>query len=151
MKTISFFFRIAAAILVLALLGFTTYAVTKKVNACTCQPSKNVGVDQGWLYQKLDLSPSERARLEELDAAYQHQRKEQRQAFDTQIRALADQIGRSDELTPEIEAAIHQLHRIHGDLQLGAIEHLFDQLRELPADKKAHLRELAVQTLSRPE
>lgn len=104
-----------------------------------------------WLHQELDLSETEAALIDALEPAYREERAKLQRDFQERILTLRNLIVGSDELTPDVRHAIHGLHIVHGRLQELSINHYYEIMDALPADKQKHLKEIAVQALSTPE
>ena len=104
-----------------------------------------------WFHRKLDLSDSEAAMIDALEPEYRKERTELEKAFQQRILILRDLIVNSQELTPEVGHAIHELHIVHGQLQELSIKHYYEMMKALPRDKQIRLKEIAVQELSIPE
>jgi Spy/CpxP family protein refolding chaperone len=104
-----------------------------------------------WLHQELNLSETEAALIDALEPAYREERAKLQGDFQERILTLRDLIVGSDELTPEVRHAIHELHIVHGRLQELSINHYYEMMNALPADKQKRLKEIAVQALSIPE
>lgn len=104
-----------------------------------------------WLHRELGLTESEAAAINELEPDYRRKRAELQRDFEQRILALRDMIVSSQELTPEMREAIHDLHRVHGQLQELSITHYYEMMDVLPEEKQNRLKEIAVQALSVPE
>jgi Spy/CpxP family protein refolding chaperone len=104
-----------------------------------------------WLHQELNLSETEAALIDALEPAYREERAKLQGDFQERILALRDLIVGSDKLKPEVRHAIHELHIVHGRLQELSINHYYEMMNALPADKQKRLKEIAVQALSTPE
>ena len=104
-----------------------------------------------WLHQELDLSDREAAKIDALEPEYRKERAELEEDFQQRILMLRDLIVNSQELTPEVRHAIHELHIVHGQLQQLSIKHYYEMMNALPKDKQIRLKEIAVQALSIPE
>jgi Spy/CpxP family protein refolding chaperone len=104
-----------------------------------------------WLHQELDLSDKEAAKIDALEPEYRKERAELEEDFQQRILMLRDLIVNSQELTPEVRHAIHELHIVHGQLQELSIKHYYEMMNALPKDKHIRLKEIAVQALSIPE
>lgn len=104
-----------------------------------------------WLHRKLDLSDAEAAAMDALEPEYRKERAELEKNFQRRILTLRDLIVNSQELTPEVRHAIHELHIVHGQLQELSIKHYYKMMNALPEDKQTRLKEIAAQALSIPE
>jgi Spy/CpxP family protein refolding chaperone len=104
-----------------------------------------------WLHDKLGLTTQEEQAIAAFEGDYRAERDALMQAFNLRITDLRERLVEQDDYSPEIDAAIHRIHEVHGKLQELSIRHYYDMMRVLPADKQAMLRELAVKALSQPE
>ena len=104
-----------------------------------------------WLHKELNLTEAEAAAIDVFEPRYREQRAALRAEFQAKIDALREQIVDSEEITPEVEHAIHELHAVHGELQELAIRHYFQMMSALPPEKQARLKQLASQALSVPD
>ncbi|MGZ0655846.1 periplasmic heavy metal sensor [Coraliomargarita sp. W4R53] len=104
-----------------------------------------------WLHHELELTDEERAMIDAYEPGYRQQRQELLSQYNVKVTGLANLLEAAQSPTPEITAAIHDLHGVHGQLQSLSIEHFFDMLSVLPPEKQERLRHLAVEALSMPE
>ena len=104
-----------------------------------------------WLHQELDLTAEETAAIDAFEAPYRAERARLQKAFDARVQAIAALLESSDELTPTVTQAVHDLHIVHGQLQELSIAHYFEMLNVLPPEKQERLRNLAVDALSTPQ
>ena len=104
-----------------------------------------------WLHHELDLTAEERAMIDAFEPGYRQERQELLSQYNGKVAQLANLLQAAESHTPEIPAAIHDLHGVHGQLQSLSIEHFFDMLSVLPPEKQERLRHLAVEALSMPE
>jgi len=104
-----------------------------------------------WLHQALDLTETESAAIDAFEPDYRTQRASLLGAFNSKIEDLRQQLVTSEQFTPEVEHAIHELHIIHGQLQELSIRHYFQMMKVLPPEKQLQLKALAGQALSVPE
>lgn len=104
-----------------------------------------------WLHNELELTESEAAKIDLFEEPYHNQRKALEQEFESRINDLNIILARNNSYTEEVTQAVHGIHEIHGDLQKLAINHYFDMLNALPAEKQEKLRALAKEALSRPK
>jgi Spy/CpxP family protein refolding chaperone len=104
-----------------------------------------------WLHEALELTETERTAIDSFEAEYRSQRNLLTEKFDSRIGALRKILVNEDQYVPEVDVAIHRIHEIHGKLQVLSIQHYYDMLNVLPAEKQEKLRELAVKALSQPE
>lgn len=104
-----------------------------------------------WLHQALGLTEPEEAAIDAFEADYRKQRERLVQEFDSRVGDLREILVSTDHYVPEVDAAIHRLHEVHGELQELSIQHYYDMLSVLPPEKQEKLRQLAVKALSQPE
>lgn len=103
-----------------------------------------------WLHEKLGLTPDEAAAIDAFETPYREEKAKLSAEFQDRIENLATLLRESDAVTPEVTHAVHELHRVHGQLQELSIRHYFEMLSVLPPEKQAQLRTLAVEALSTP-
>ena len=104
-----------------------------------------------WLHKELNLTEEEASAIDAFEPQYREQRTVLRAEFQAKIDALREQLIDSEEFTPEVEHAIHELHAVHGELQELAIRHYFQMMSALPPEKQTRLKQLASQALSVPD
>lgn len=104
-----------------------------------------------WLREELGLNNEEFAAVNQFEADYRQERAELLRVFNQEMKDLQALLLEKDDFSPELQAAIHDLHIVHGQLQELSIRHYFDMLGALPPDKQHRLREIAAKALSQPE
>ena len=104
-----------------------------------------------WLHEKLGLTPAEAGAIDQYEHAYRTERSKMETDFRSKIALLAATIGENEAYTPEVTAIVHDIHGVHGKLQLLSIEHYYEMLHALPPSKRDKLKELAITALSQPE
>lgn len=104
-----------------------------------------------WLHEQLGLTEQEMTAIDAFEDPYRAERQRLQTALDERIEAIAKLLQEHDAFAPEINAAIHDLHVVHAELQQLAIEHYFEMLSVLPPEKQDKLRALAVEALSTPQ
>jgi len=104
-----------------------------------------------WLHEALELTEKEEAAIDAFEGDYRSERERLVKEFDSRVGDLRQIIVSTDQYVPEVDAAIHQIHEVHGELQELSIQHYYDMLSVLPPDKQDKLRHLAVKALSQPE
>ena len=130
---------------------FVSFLTTRLIVDNSDRRQHDVEHGHQWLHQKLDLSDREAAKIDALEPEYRKERAELEEDFQQRILMLRDLIVNSQELTPEVRHAIHELHIVHGQLQELSIKHYYEMMNALPKDKQIRLKEIAVQALSIPE
>ena len=142
MKRIIGFF--AAVVLVAALSSFITMRWTE-----SRQAARHVDAHE-WLHSELKITTEQHKALEPIEekfAARNRVLREQMRAANHAL-ALAIKKGRPD--SPEIAAAIGQVHLRMGELQQASIEHIFDMRRVLTPEQGERLLELTQKGLDSP-
>lgn len=104
-----------------------------------------------WLHEELNLTVQEKDAVQSFEKEYIQERALLLHKFNQRIEHLAELLTIKDELTPEVEHAIHELHLVHGQLQQLSIVHYYQMISVLPPEKQETLRSLAVEALSQPE
>ncbi|MGE9293695.1 MAG: Spy/CpxP family protein refolding chaperone [Puniceicoccales bacterium] len=104
-----------------------------------------------WLHKELNLTDEEAAAIDEFEPKYRQEKAVLQAAFQAKIEDLRELLVSSDQFSPEVQHAIHELHLVHGQLQELAIRHYFQMMSVLPPDKQERLKELAGQALSIPQ
>lgn len=104
-----------------------------------------------WLYEELNLTPEEASAVDEFEPEYRQQRAELQAQFQAKVEQLRQEITTSDEFSDQARKMIHELHIIHGQLQELSIHHYYQMMHVLPAEKQAHLRDIAAKALSVPQ
>ena len=104
-----------------------------------------------WLHQELDLTDEEAAAVDRFEPEYRRQKAVLQAEFQAKIEALRELLVSSDQFSPEVQHAIHELHQVHGQLQELSIRHYFQMMSVLPPDKQERLKQIAGQALSIPQ
>jgi Spy/CpxP family protein refolding chaperone len=104
-----------------------------------------------WLHEALELTEQEEAAIDAFEGDYRSERERLVKEFNSRVGDLRQILVSNDQYVPEVDAAIHRLHEVHGELQELSIQHYYDMLNVLPPEKKDKLRQLAVKALSQPE
>ncbi len=104
-----------------------------------------------WLHKELGLSPEEAERIDYFEGGYRARREALLKEFNLKMSELAVLLRDTETYSDDVTKAVHELHRVHGDLQTLSIEHYYEMLSVLPPDKQGKLKELAVEALSQPE
>lgn len=104
-----------------------------------------------WLHKALNLTDEEATAIDAFEPKYREQKAVLEAEFQEKIEALREQLITSDQFSPEVEHAIHELHLVHGQLQELSIRHYYQMMSVLPPEKQARLKELASQALSVPQ
>jgi Spy/CpxP family protein refolding chaperone len=104
-----------------------------------------------WLHKEIDLTVEEAAAIDAFEAPYREKRAQLQKEFNNRVQAIAALLENSDQVTPAVTHAVHELHLVHGQLQELSIAHYFEMLSVLPPEKQDMLRKLAVDALSTPQ
>lgn len=100
--------------------------------------------------EHLELSEEIRERVEAIDRRFEEDRQRLLAEFGEATRGLASLLEREDRYSEEVSESIHEIHRIHGELQALSIRRYFALLEVLPPEQQAELRRLASEALSQP-
>lgn len=99
----------------------------------------------------LELSSDQRQEVERIDELFELEREALLVEFKAATNGLALLLEKEDSYTAAVDAAIAEIHRVHGGLQALSIRRYFAILDVLPPDKQLRLRQLASDELSQPE
>lgn len=99
------------------------------------------------VHERLDLSPEQDRRLDEIEAAFA----ERRAPLEAEVRQanaeLSAAIAASQGETPEVQAAVDHFHTAMGDLQMATIRHVFEMRAVLTPDQAEEFDRAVVETL----
>lgn len=99
------------------------------------------------VHERLDLSPEQDRRLDEIEAAFA----ERRAPLDAEVRQanaeLSAAIAASQGETPEVQAAVDHFHTAMGDLQMATIRHVFEMRAVLTPRQAEEFDRAVVETL----
>ncbi|MEH6699349.1 MAG: periplasmic heavy metal sensor [Brevundimonas sp.] len=99
------------------------------------------------VHQRLDLSPEQDRRLDEIEAAFA----ERRAPLEAEVRQanaeLSAAIAASQGDTPEVQAAVDHFHTAMGDLQMATIRHVFEMRAVLTPRQAEEFDRAVVETL----
>ena len=87
-----------------------------------------------WLQVEFHLSDAEFQRISSLHEAYLPQCAAMCQRIAAQTQALKSLLAATNQMTPEIEAAIAESARLRGECQRNMLRHFFEVSRTMPAD-----------------
>ncbi len=104
-----------------------------------------------WLHEELGLTAEETAAVDAFEPEYRRDRAKLLAEFNERIANLRGLLVERESYSSDVDAAIHELHGVHGALQELSIRHYYDMMSVLPPEKKEKLRKLAVEALSEPE
>ena len=99
------------------------------------------------VHERLDLSPEQDRRLDEIEAAFA----ERRAPLEAEVRqanaGLSAAIAASQGETPEVQAAVDHFHTAMGDLQMATIRHVFEMRAVLTPRQAEEFDRAVVETL----
>lgn len=99
------------------------------------------------VHERLDLSPEQDRRLDEIEAAFA----ERRAPLEAEVREanaeLSAAIAASQGETPEVQAAVDHFHSAMGDLQMATIRHVFEMRAVLTPRQAEEFDRAVVETL----
>lgn len=99
------------------------------------------------VHERLDLSPEQDRRLDEIEAAFA----ERRAPLEAEVRQanaeLSAAIAASQGDTPEVQAAVDHFHTAMGDLQMATIRHVFEMRAVLTPEQAEEFDRAVVETL----
>ncbi len=101
--------------------------------------------------EQLELSPAQRQEVERIDSQFEQERAALLVDFKVATNGLARLLEQEGSYSAAVDAAIAEIHRVHGGLQALSIRRYFALLEVLPPDKQLRLRQLASAELSQPE
>ena len=88
-----------------------------------------------WLKEEFKLSDTEFKRVAELHAAYLPQCAEMCRQIDAQNQRLKELLVATNQITPEIEAAISESSRLRAECQRNMLNHFYDVSRTMPQEQ----------------
>ena len=88
-----------------------------------------------WLKQEFNLSDAEFKRVTDLHAAYLPQCAEMCRQIDAQNQQLKELLASTNQITPEIEAAISESSRLRAECQRNMLKHFYDVSRTMPPEQ----------------
>lgn len=139
------------AVLLMAVCVGVSYFVSSAMVKSNQSWEHNQAHGHQWLHAELELTDSEIEAIDAFEPGYRKERAGLLEDFNKRTVALRDLLVKYDSYSPEVNAAIHELHLVHGALQELSIRHYYDMMSVLPAEKQDTLRKLAVEALSEPE
>ena len=106
--------------------------------ACTSSARTLQGSNKpelAWLKDEFHLSDAEFKRVTDLHEAYLPQCAEMCRQIDAQSQRLKQLLSSTNEVTPEIEAAIAENARLRAECQSHMIKHFYEVSRSMPAEQ----------------
>ncbi len=100
-----------------------------------------------WLHRELHITPAQHKALEPIEAQFADKERMHREQMRAANRQLAAALYKGDPNSPEIAAAVHQIHLHMGELQKDSIEHLFEMRSVLTPEQNEKLMQLAEKAL----
>lgn len=104
-----------------------------------------------WLHRELNLTPEEDAALKVIEQKYLLEHSHLEKEMKAAQAHLALILSEEDKHSERVTDAVHEIHRIHGNIQDLSIQHFFEMQTVLPQEKNAKLRQLAAEALSEPQ
>lgn len=138
MKTVAGFF--AVVVVIAALSSFCTLRWMESRRGRVADP-------HDWLHAELKITPAQHAALEPIETKFAEQNRALRERMRAANHALAVAIRKGQPDSPEIAAAIGQIHLNMGELQKASIDHIFDMRKHLTPEQGEKLLQLAEQGL----
>ena len=138
MKTIAGFFVVVVA--VAALSSFCTLRWMESRQTRAVDP-------HDWLHAELKITPAQHSALEPTETKFAEQNRLLRERMRAANHALAVAIRQGRPDSPEIAAAIGQIHLNMGELQKASIDHIFEMRKHLTPAQGEKLLQLAEQGL----
>ena len=88
-----------------------------------------------WLKEEFNLSDAEFKRVSELHAAYLPQCAEMCRQINAQNQRLKELLAATNQVTPEIEAAIMESSKLRGECQRNMLKHFYEVSRTMPPEQ----------------
>ncbi len=88
-----------------------------------------------WLKEEFNLSDAEFKRVSELHAAYLPQCAEMCTQIYAQNQRLKELLAATNQVTPEIEAAIMESSKLRGECQRNMLKHFYEVSRTMPPEQ----------------
>lgn len=99
------------------------------------------------VHDRLDLSPQQEQRLDEIEAAFSARRVPLEAEVREANAELSAAISASQGDTPEVQAAVAHFHTAMGDLQMATIRHMFEMRAVLTPEQAEAFDRAVVETL----
>src|SRR5712675_2045588 len=106
--------------------------------ACTASARSLQRTDKpelAWLKEEFNLSDAEFKRVADLHAAYLPQCAEMCRQIDTQSQHLKELLAATNQITPEIEAAIAESSHLRAECQRNMLKHFYEVSRTMPPEQ----------------
>lgn len=142
---------VLAGLLVVVCVGVSYFMTNLMIQSKSSWEHHDQEHGHRWLHEELDLTESEIAAVDAFEPEYRKERDALLAEFNRRIATLREMLVSQASFSPEANAAIHQIHAVHSQLQERSIRHYYDMMSVLPPDKQEKLRHLAVEALSEPE
>lgn len=117
--------------------GVSWYSSSISCRCCAMRSSpKECG--QVWLNKELGLDEAQQKLVAPIESAYAQRRAAQAAELREANRQLGRVLSEDKAFTPRVAAAVEQVHKVQGEMQKSALEHLFQLravLRPPQADK----------------
>jgi Spy/CpxP family protein refolding chaperone len=104
--------------------------------------------DHAWLHRQLQLTPEQVAKLVPAEERFAAADALTRSHLTAANRALAQVLSKDTSYSPEVAAAVDEVHHAQSEVQKTALEHYFELLAVLNPEQAAKLRHLVQNTLA---
>lgn len=88
-----------------------------------------------WLKKEFNLNDAEFKRVSELHAAYLPKCADMCRQIEAQNEHLKEMLTATNQVTPEVEAAITECARLRGECQRNMLKHFYDVSRTMPPEE----------------
>ena len=139
MKTIMGFFVAVVAVAVLS--SFCTLRWMESRHAAASDPHE-------WLHSELKITSAQHQALEPIEKKFAEQNRVLRERMRAANHELAVAIRKGRPESPEISAAVRQIHVHMSELQKASIDHIFEMRSVLTPEQGDKLLQLAEQGLN---
>lgn len=96
-----------------------------------------------WLHKELRVTEAQREQLKPIEMRYAEREQVLRERMRAANRHLAAAIAKGKGYSPEVAAAVEQVHQHMGELQKASLEHLFEMRTVLTPEQGDRLMALA--------
>jgi len=133
-----------------AMLGVAAYATVYAIRTNTHrQLGTTAGEELAWLQREFKLSEDEFETVKRLHEAYKPVCAEMCRRIDAKSEALADLLGRSDRVTPEVDRTVGEVATLTKECRVKMLEHFFEVSRAMPPEQgRRYLLWMQQQTLT---
>jgi Spy/CpxP family protein refolding chaperone len=143
---------IAAMLCLIAATGgissYSTYCWMSRHPSGMMMSPSDMHRSHAWLHSQLQLTPAQEAQLAPAEERFAAADAATRARLAAANRALAQVLGKNTSYTPEVAAAVDEVHHAQSEVQKAALEHYFELLAVLNPGQAAKLRQLVNDTLA---